>query len=325
MSGSFETIRPGLQTCVQELPGRIGFLEQGFPVSGPFDAWSFRQANLLVGNGRDMAALECQYVGPSLKINADCLIAVTGADMRPKLDGESIPMWTTVPVTSGQVLELGAAMIGARAYVAFSGGIATEPVLHSRAVFHQAGVGGVALAAGQTLPLGEGENGDGLFTIPESKRPVFSNDKLWNVEALKGPNDDWLSDDAVDMFFSAEWKVQAKSSRTGVRLSGPAFSFSKRALEKNPDHGQDPSNIIDHGYPFGAINLAGQTPIILVHDSPSTGGFINPFTVASAALWKVGQVKPNESIRFRCIDRKEAGELRTEMDLACRVEVLERE
>lgn len=324
MSRSFTTVKPGLQTCVQELPGRIGYLEQGFPFSGPFDAWSFRQANLLVGNDRDAAALECQFVGPSLKPDTDCLIAITGADMRPTLDGKAVPMWTTVAVRAGQELALGASTTGARAYIAISGGVATEPVLGSRAVFHQAGVGGHALVAGQVVPLGDSGGAGGFFTIPEDKRPVFSKDKFWTIEALKGPNDDWLSEETVETFFSAEWKVQAKSSRTGIRLTGPEFEFSKRALNKNADHGHDPSNIIDHGYPLGAVNLAGQTPIILVHDSPSTGGFINPFTVASAALWKLGQVKPNEVLKFRCVDRAEAGALRAEIDLSTQAGVLER-
>ena len=96
----------------------------------------------------------------------------------------------------------------------------------------------------------------------------------WQVEALAGPNDDWLDPASVAMFFSADWAVQAKSNRTGIRLTGPEFAFAGRALSKGSDHGQDPSNIIDHGYPLGAVNLAGQTPIILVNDAPSTGGFI---------------------------------------------------
>ena len=96
--------------------------------------------------------------------------------------------------------------------------------------------------------------------------------------------------------------MQAKSSRTGMRLTGPAFGFSERATNKRPEHGQDPSNILDHGYPLGAINLAGQTPIILINDGPSTGGFINPFTVPSAAFWKLGQARPGNVFRFRVGD-----------------------
>ncbi|MBP1807512.1 biotin-dependent carboxyltransferase family protein [Rubellimicrobium aerolatum] len=315
-------VKPGLETSVQELPGRVGFLEQGFPVSGPFDPWSFRLANLLVGNVRDTAALECQMIGPALRFEAEALVAVTGADMMPTIDGTPVPMWRTLRARAGQHLELGAARSGMRAYVAISGGVATEPVMGSRAVFHMAGVGGRALKAGQSIPLGVPDGEARLAAVPEAIRPVFPSDRRWLVEALLGPNDDWLSEEAIGMFFSSDWTVQAKSNRTGLRLTGPAFSFAHRALHKSPDHGQDPSNIIDHGYPLGAVNLAGQTPIILVNDSPSTGGFINPFTVASAALWKLGQARPGETLRFRPVDRAEAGELRRALDRATSPDVL---
>ncbi len=313
---SISVVKPGLETTVQELPGRIGFLEQGFPVSGPFDAWSFRQANLLVGNDRDTAALECQFLGPTLRFDCNAVVAVTGADMRPSLDGVPVAMWSSHVVRAGQVLALGPAYSGARAYVAISGGVDTPVVLGSRAVFHMAGVGGRALVAEQVLPLGAAGpttlDAPGL-TIPEALRPRFAIDRRWDIEALAGPNDDWLSPEAVEMFFSSDWAVQAKSNRTGIRLTGPEFGFAHRAIHKNSDHGQEPSNIIDHGYPLGAVNLAGQTPIILVNDAPSTGGFINPFTVASAAFWKLAQAKPGDILRFRRIDRAEAGRLRAEL------------
>ncbi|MEB8389392.1 biotin-dependent carboxyltransferase family protein [Rhodobacteraceae bacterium KMM 6894] len=322
MSRTITTVKPGLQTCVQELPGREGFLEQGFPLSGPFDAWSFRQANILVGNDRDTAALECQFMGPTLTFDADMLIAITGGDMSPALDGAPFPMYTTVAVSAGQMLTMGFAKTGARAYLAVSGGIATEPVLGSRAVFHQAGVGGHALVAGQTLPVG-GSEASALHVLPEDARPVLATDRVWEVEALCGPNDDWLDEATIEMFFSTDWKIQSKSSRTGIRLTGPDFGFSDKALNKSPDHGQDPSNIIDHGYPMGAVNLAGQTPIILVNDAPSTGGFINPFTIASAALWKLAQAKPHETLRFRRVNRDGAAALRAEIDAKTKPEILE--
>lgn len=314
---SISVVKPGLETTVQELPGRIGFLEQGFPVSGPFDKWSFCQANLLVGNARETAALECQFLGPSLRFDCDAVVAVTGADMRPMVDGAPVAMWCSMTLRAGQVLTLGPAFSGARAYVAVSGGLDTVVVLGSRAVFHMAKVGGRALVGDQLLALGApacAVNEAPRLTIPKALRPVLSSEKRWQVEALAGPNDDWLTPASVDMFFSADWVVQAKSSRTGIRLTGPEFTFAERAIHKNSDHGQDPSNIIDHGYPFGAVNLAGQTPIILVNDSPSTGGFINPFTVASAAIWKLAQARPGDVLRFRQIDRTEAARLRAELD-----------
>jgi urea carboxylase len=170
--------------------------------------------------------------------------------------------------------------------------------------------------AEQLLPLGAADPSRldaPALTIPPVLRPQLATDRRWDIEALAGPNDDWLSPEAVEMFFSSDWAVQAKSNRTGIRLTGPDFSFAHRAIHKNSDHGQEPSNIIDHGYPLGAVNLAGQTPIILVNDAPSTGGFINPFTVASAAFWKLAQAKPGDILCFRRIDRTEAGRLRAEL------------
>ncbi len=306
-------LKPGLETTVQELPGRIGYWEQGFPPSGPVDDWSFRLANLLVGNDRDTAALECQFLGPTLRFEIDGFIAVTGADMAPKLDGAALPMWRTVEVRAGQVLELSAARTGARSYVAVSGGLDTPSVLGSRAVFHMAKIGGAALQAEQTLPVGRQPARVELMQAPESIRPPFSTTRSWTIECVPGPNDDWLAPESVEEFLATDWVVQAKSNRTGMRLTGPEFKFSRRAIDKRPEHGHDPSNIIDHGYPLGAVNLAGQTPIILINDAPSTGGFINPFTVASAAFWKLGQARPGETLRFTALSVEQAQQLRRDI------------
>ena len=323
MTPRFLTVlKPGLETTVQERPGRVGFLEQGFPLSGPFDPWSFSLANLLVGNQRDTAALECQLQGPTLRFEADGAVALAGADMAARLSGTEVPLWQTLPVKAGDVLELGVARTGMRCYIAVNGGIATPPVMGSRAVFHMARVGGMALTAGSTLPLGPGGPMPALQSVPPAQRPAIPADKRWTIDALMGPNDDWLSPESVAMFFAADWTVQSKSNRTGIRLTGPEFSFADKALNKNPDHGRDPSNIIDHGYPLGAVNLAGQTPIILVNDSPSTDGFINPFTVARAEFWKLAQARPGDTLYFRAIDRAAAALLRRALDRATTAVIL---
>ena len=124
-----EVIKPGLETSVQDYPGRIGYWNQGFPPSGPMDSWSFRLANVLVGNEPGAAALECQFVGATLKFRRAGVIAVTGADMQPKLDEEPIAMWQSIAVRAGQTLALAFAKTGARAYIAIAGGISTPPWL----------------------------------------------------------------------------------------------------------------------------------------------------------------------------------------------------
>ena len=320
-----EVIRKGLETSVQDYPGRIGSLNQGFPASGPMDSWSFRLANLLVGNKSDAAALECQFMGPTLKFKSDRIIAITGANMSPKLDGKTIPLWESVEVKANQTLEMQFATIGARSYIAFSGGIDSKPWLGSRSTFHKAGVGGIdgkAIQDGQVLPLKK-NNIISPRKIKKSSIPIMSTDKNWSIEVVRGPNDDWVDEKGHQIFLNSKWKLQAKSDRTGYRLDGPKLSFAEKATNKSLEHGSEPSNIIDQGYPAGAVNLAGQTPIILVNDGPSMGGFINPYTVPSAAFWKLGQAKPGDTFNFIEVSVEKAQSLRTEQSAICSEESLE--
>ena len=320
-----EVIKKGLETSVQDYPGRIGSLNQGFPASGPMDSWSFRLANLLVGNKSDAAALECQFMGPTLKFKSDRIIAITGANMSPKLDGKTIPLWESVEVKANQTLEMQFATIGARSYIAFSGGIDSKPWLGSRSTFHKAGVGGIdgkAIQDGQVLPLKK-NNIISPRKIKKSSIPIMSTDKNWSIEVVRGPNDDWVDEKGHQIFLNSKWKLQAKSDRTGYRLDGPKLSFAEKATNKSLEHGSEPSNIIDQGYPAGAVNLAGQTPIILVNDGPSMGGFINPYTVPSAAFWKLGQAKPGDTFNFIEVSVEKAQSLRTEQSVICSEESLE--
>ena len=314
-----QVIKKGLETSIQDYPGRIGTLNQGFPASGPMDSWSFRLANILVGNESGEAALECQFMGPTLKFKSDRVIAITGANMSPKIDGELIPMWESIEIKANQTLEMAFATVGARSYIAFSGGINSEPWLGSRSTFHKAGVGGIegrAVQDNQIIPLGKNKKIQ-LRKIKKDSIPIISDDKNWSIEVVRGPNDDWVDEKGHEIFLNSKWKLQAKSDRTGYRLDGPKLTFSDKATNKSLEHGSEPSNIIDQGYPAGAINLAGQTPIILVNDGPSMGGFINPYTVPSSAFWKLGQAKPGDTFKFVEISVEKAQLLRAEQSIIC--------
>ena len=319
-----QVIKKGLETSVQDYPGRIGTLNQGFPASGPMDSWSFRLANILVGNKPGDAALECQFMGPTLKFLNDRTIAVTGADMSPKIDGKRVPLWESIEVKANQILELEFATIGARSYIAFAGGINSDPWLGSRSTFHKAGVGGIdgkAIKNNQIIPLGKNKKNQ-FLKIKKDSIPEISKDKNWSIEVVLGPNDDWIDDKGHEIFFNSKWKLQAKSDRTGYRLDGPKLSFTEKATNKSLENGSEPSNIIDQGYPAGAVNLAGQTPIILVNDGPSMGGFINPYTVPSSAFWKLGQAKPGDTLNFIEVSVEKAQILRAEQSVICSEESL---
>ena len=314
-----KVIKKGLETSVQDYPGRIGTLNQGFPPSGPMDSWSFRLANVLVENDPGTPALECQFMGPTLQFQKDTVIAITGADMSPKVDGKPISLWESIEVKKNQILEMSFATIGARSYIAFSGGINIEPWLGSRSTFHKAGVGGIegkAIQEGQEISISKSQANAGR-KIKKDFIPQFSKDKIWEIEVVKGPNDDWIDDNGHKMFLNSIWKLQAKSDRTGYRLDGPNWTFTDKAMNKGLEHGAEPSNIIDQGYPIGAINIAGQTPIILVNDGPSMGGFIVPYTVPSAAFWKLGQAKPGDTLKFKEVSLEKAQEMRTEQTHVC--------
>jgi biotin-dependent carboxylase-like uncharacterized protein len=301
-------IETGLETSIQDWPGRVGFYNKGFPPSGPLDSWSFRLANILVGNEEGVAALECQFIGPTLKFDRDIVVAITGADMQAKINGQLCPIWESFTVFAGQSIEMSYAISGARGYIAFGGGIASEPTLGSRSTFAAAGVGGLSghsLKVGDILPMGP-EHGEAGRRIPLSARPPIEQKLIWEVEAVPGPNDDWIDQFGHERFLSSEWRVSAKSNRMGMRLEGPDWTFTSKAYDKLPENGSEPANIIDQGYPIGAINLAGQTPIILLNDGPSMGGFINPYTVPQCALWKLGQARPGETFRFQSISVDEA-------------------
>jgi 5-oxoprolinase (ATP-hydrolysing) subunit C len=311
-----EVIKKGFETSVQDYPGRIGYWNQGFPPSGPMDSWSFRLANLLVGNEAGAAGLECQFIGPALKFQRDGVIAVTGADMSPKLDGTPLPLWESVAVKAGQTLEMAFCKVGARCYIAVAGGIDTPPWLGSRSTFHAAGVGGMdghAIQDGQVVPVAEATGTPGR-RVKDGCRPTFSTDKHWSIEVCEGPNDDWIDAAGKAQFLGSDWKLSGKSARSGYRLDGPQWTFADKATNKAPENGSEPSNIIDQGYPLGAINLAGQTPIILLQDGCSMGGFINPYTVPTAAFWKLGQSKPGDVYRFQLTSVEAAQALRRDLD-----------
>ncbi|KKB62025.1 hypothetical protein WM40_19845 [Robbsia andropogonis] len=332
----FEVLKPGLETTVQSLPGRIGFLERGFPCSGPADAWSFRLSNLLVGNHRDAPALEWQFVGPTIRFLVDVRIALSGADVVAKLDDVVVPLWQTLPVRAGQTLVCAGAKTGARGYIAISGGVVSPTILGSSATFHMAGIGGPSVGAlkkGDTVAIGaKGDdtplsaNASLCYTVPQAARPPIdaadrdrSDDR---IAALLGPNDAWLDAAGIARFYDSDWTVLPQSNRTGIRLKGPAFTFAPCAYDKRPEHGTDPSNILDHGYPLGGISIAGQTPIVFVQDSPTAGGFIVPFTVPKADLWRLGQARPNETIRFKQVSLAEAQSARRKIDALCQPEAL---
>ena len=319
-----DVLKPGLQTTVQDWPGRKGHYGRGFPPCGPIDPWSFRLANLLVGNDAGAAALECQYIGPTLRFRRRAAIAVCGADMQAALDERPLERWRSYAVSEDQVLSLSSAKAGARAYLAVSGGIDVPAFLGSRATFLVGGVGGLdgaELKEGSVLPVGEGE-GTADLIAPEGIRPIISTDKSWSIDVVAGPHDDWIDDAGHERFLASDWQLTAKCNRIGFRLAGPTWTYSRVAHEKDPESGSDPSNIADYGYPIGGVNVCGDTSIILMNDATTWGGFIIPYTVPTSEFPKLGQSRPNERYSFRAITVAQAQHNARAIDSLCQRENL---
>jgi len=311
-----EVVEPGTYTTVQDYPGRVGYWDVGVPPSGPMDDYAFRLANRIVGNPADAAGLECTILGPALRFHQDAMLALTGAPTAATLDDVPVPFWAPVPVKAGQLLRIGKALSGCRTYLAVRHGIDVPAYLGSRATFALGQFGG---HAGRTLRGGDMLRiAGGIATIPPAAAPaalVPAYGAEWDIGVLYGPHGapDFFTSESIETFFATAWEVHYNSNRLGVRLVGPKPSWTRG---DGGEAGLHPSNIHDCEYAIGSINFTGDMPVILTRDGPSLGGFVCPVTIAKAELWKVGQVKPGDRIRFRRIGFEQALQLEQAQDAA---------
>lgn len=311
---TIDILSPGVQTTIQDYPGRLGYWQIGIPPSGPMDAIAFRLANQLVGNAPDQAGLEITFAGPTLRFNCDSVIAITGAAMAVSLEGEAIPQWQSVAVKAGAVLRFGkAGGQGCRTYLAIHGGIAVTHYLGSRSTFILGQFGGHAgrvLRSGDVLPIQETQTHQPRM-LAQTMVPRYTGE--WEIGVLYGPHGapDFFTDDDIGQFFSTAWTVHHNSDRTGIRLLGPKPQWAR---SDGGEAGLHPSNIHDNAYAIGTIDFTGDMPVILGPDGPSLGGFVCPATIVHAELWKLGQLKPGDTVRFRPVTLQQAATMVQQLD-----------
>ncbi|MGA2250367.1 urea carboxylase [Terracidiphilus sp.] len=304
---AFEVLDGGMQTTVQDFPGRLGYWHVGVPPSGPMDALAFRLANRLVENNKDAAALEMTTMGAKLRFDADAVVALTGAEMGATLDGASAPMWQAFSVKAGSVLRIGAAKgAGSRAYLAIAGGIDAPGFLGSKGTFMLGGFGGHAgraLRAGDVVHFLPAASTTKLTGLAPEQRLQYTRE--WEIGVLYGPHGEpeFFTPADIDMLFSTDWKVHYQSDRTGLRLVGPKPEWARK---DGGEAGLHPSNIHDNAYAVGSIDFTGDMPILLGPDGPSLGGFVCPAIIVEAERWKMGQLKAGDTVRFRRITLAQA-------------------
>jgi len=306
-----DVLKPGALTTVQDWPGRLGYWQVGVPPSGAMDEVSLREVNLAVGNPEGAPALEITTTGPALRFSRDMLLCLGGARSQATLNGAPVPWWTPVTVPAGAVLAIGAIPgPGLRTYLAVRGGLDVPYYLGSAATFilgRFGGHGGRALRAGDVLRVGLAGPYGPAGPTPAERRPAIVSD--WEVGVTEGPHaaPEFFTRAGIEELYASVYTVHHNSARTGIRLIGPRPSWAR---EDGGEAGLHPSNIHDVPYAVGALDFTGDTPIILGPDGPSLGGFVCPAVIASGELWKMGQIRPGDTVRFVPVREADAGALR---------------
>ena len=267
---------------------------QGRPRSGAMDPIALAVGNLLVGNERSEAGLEMTLSGPELRFLSSAVVAVTGAPIQAKLDGDDVPLWTRKHIKAGQTLRIGRTTGGGcRSYLAVYGGFPTiSNYFDSKSTSPIVAIGGYQgrqLAPGDQLSIVR-ELPDNLGahpSVPEKLRPSYTNH--WEIMAMPGPHEEgYLTPEDIEMLYSTKWQISHNASRSAIRLIGPV---PKWARSDGGEGGSHPSNLVEYGYSCGSLNWTGDEGCIFGLDCPNFGGFASSATAIRADWWKLGQLK----------------------------------
>ena len=295
---SIEVLHPGLLTTVQDL-GRTGYQRFGVSVSGAVDPRSAAVANILAGNPDGEAVLECTVLGPQLRFDAPAVIAVTGADLGPTLDGVPVENYRALRVQAGQTLRFTGPKCGCRAYLAVSGGLDVPEVMGSRSTYMKAKIGGWhgrKLEKGDVLPLrAPGTEPKALEN--RALAPEFRGRSEYTLRVVMGPQDDAFTPGGVSAFLSGVYTVTPEFDRMGCRMEGPEIKHNGSA------------DILSDGIAFGAVQVpdSGQ-PIVMLADRQTTGGYTKIANVISADFRILGQLKSGDRVRFEKVSLAAAQE-----------------
>ena len=305
---TFEVIQPGIFSTVQDL-GRRGYFASGIPPSGAMDRFALRLGNLLVGNPPEEAGLEMTAQGLTLRVLRETAVALTGGRFEATVNGNPVPGWETVPLRPSDLLFIGRAVSGWRAYLCAAGGLDVPQVLGSKSTYTLGGLGGVR---GRTLRKGDllevGVPRAALDSIKGRKArqeilPQSGEEKVLRV--VLGPQDDHVKEESIADFLNSDYRVSIRANRVGYRFEGPQLYFKERAESR--DAGLDPSNIVDDGNPIGAIQIpAGKEPICLGVDGVTMGGYVKIACLITADMDRMAQLPLRETVHFQSVTVEEA-------------------
>lgn len=312
-----KVIKGGIETIVEDWPGRIGYLDNGMASSGAFDNVALGFANVLVGNPSGEAGIEIAGGYFEAEFGDDAVISITGTDMKPTLNNQPVPMWEAVRVSKGDVIKFSHfGEFGFRSYIGVAGGIDVPPVLGSKSTCLFGSYGGFEgrkLQPGDVLKFGRPLLDPGSLAGRKLKQEAMPRyGREWVLRAMPGPNSapDYLTVEGMNYLFGNSFKIQHSSNRSACRLAeAKNLAFTRK---DGGVAGSHPSNVLDHAYSIrGALNICGNTPILLIADGPTLGGYMCALTVINADLWMVGQGTPGRDfVKFACCTQEEAVQAR---------------
>lgn len=296
--------KAGLFTTIQD-QGRWGYQQFGMTVAGAMDHFAMRVANLLVGNKQNEAVLECTFLGPEIEFNCDEIISITGANMNPKINGEPVLMWTSIMVKEGDILTFSGVVSGLRTYIAFSKGLDVPEIMGSKSTFIRGKLGGLdgrKLIDKDEIKLGEGYLKTTGSYLSKDLIPVYEKESVI-IRVVMGPQDDYFTDEAIETFLNSIYKVTSEADRMGYRLEGPKINHKSGA------------DIISDGIVFGSVQVPGHgSPIIMMGDRQTTGGYTKIATVITPDLSVLAQMGPGWSMRFKKVTVEESHEIYREYE-----------
>ena len=290
-------LKPGFHTMIQDL-GRLGQLRHGVPTTGAMDRFAFRIANQLVGNPESTPCLEITLAGLKIEILENCMMAITGADLSPQLDGTPTQGWKSFAAPRHAILSFPKRIVGCRSYLSVGGGFQGNLVFGSRSTDlrnHWGGMDGRALIQGDILRIQHLPDAASMLSCRMVQADIFrAYEDPFRVRVILGPQREFFSRATVSQFLEGGYRVTLDSDRMGYRLQGPSLQAKRAGMISDP-------------LPVGALQVlpSGQL-ILLMVDRPSVGGYPKIAVVCSADLPKVAQLNIGDSVRFQEITLKES-------------------
>ncbi|NIJ45256.1 antagonist of KipI [Wenyingzhuangia heitensis] len=279
-----EIISLGLSATLQD-GGRTQFLDKGIPRAGFMDIDAAHLANILLNRDPNAVLIEMMLLGIKFKVNKAVSIAITGANMHPKVNGEQVAINKVIQVPKDGIVSLSGASSGMYGYLSFSGDINVESVFESKSTYLTAAIGGLngkALKKGDLLSV---INTNSVSSNAKIKATTYKN--TIQIECLKGPEWHQFKKETQDQLLNTTYTVSKNSNRIGIRLEGTPIKMPSV------------DEIISSGIVKGTVQITkAGNPIVMMADAPTTGGYMRLVNLTEKAINQLAQLPIGGKVQF---------------------------